>query len=110
MGRDSPQSFGPRRVVNSLNIKYPPFVNIIHEPWVKLIIPQNHNFEKIKSKVLTLFKKNQQSSCKRKIFAKVLQLLLSLCELSILPKRGHAKLQQQQQQQQQIVKMLKNVG
>ena len=47
--------------------------------------PQNHTFEKIRSKVLTLLK-NQQSFCKRKIFAKVLQLLFSLYELFILPK------------------------
>ena len=47
--------------------------------------PQNHTFEKIRSNVLTLLK-NQRSSCKRKIFARVLQLLFSLYELFILPK------------------------
>ena len=52
---------------------------------VKWTIPQNHNFEKIKYKVLTLLE-NQGSSCKRKIFAKGLQLLLSLYNLFILPK------------------------
>ena len=46
---------------------------------------QNHTFEKFRSKVLTLLK-NQRSSCKRKIFAKVLQLLFSFYKLLILPK------------------------
>ena len=44
---------------------------------VKWNIAQNHNFENIKFKVLILLK-NQWSSWKRKIFANVLQLLLSL--------------------------------
>ena len=47
--------------------------------------PQNHTFEKIRSKVLTLLK-NQRSSNKRKILAKVLQLLFSLYKLFTLPK------------------------
>ena len=47
--------------------------------------PQNHTFEKIRSKVLTLLK-NQRSSCKGKILAEVLQLLFSLYKLFILPK------------------------
>ena len=57
----------------------------IRPPLKWTTIPQNHNFEKISFKVLTVLK-NQQNSCKRKIFAKVLQLLLSLYNLFILPK------------------------
>ena len=47
--------------------------------------PHNHTFEKIRSKILTLLK-IQRSSCKRKILAKVLQLLFSLYKLFFFPK------------------------
>ena len=50
-----------------------------------LVDPQNHTFEKIRSKVLTQLKISEVPA-KRKVFATVLQLLFSLYKWIILPK------------------------